>query len=244
MTTSTDLLPVSVTLRGNVGPGTADYARSKVHTALEDVGGSVRNVSVVLDWQRNPALLCPARAEASADIDGTLIRAKSVRPTMQEAIDELEDRLRRRVRQVEENRRSHHRRHRSTRHEWRHGDRPRPIPAFCFRPIEEREIVRHKAHVATALTPDEASYEMELLDHDFFLFYNLETGSPAVLRRVEPHTYAVDSLPPELSEAQARERLEMAGDSMVFFIDAGSGEARVLYLRHDGHYGSITLVKS
>jgi len=103
--------------------------------------------------------------------------------------------------------------------------------------------VRYKAHPDIALTPDEATYEMELLDHDFYLFHDVETGSPALLRRVEPQVYEVDARPPTLTEAQARSRLDVAGEPFVFYVDAESGQGRVLYLRYDGHYGSISLMR-
>lgn len=239
MTVMTKPLSVAVTHRGNVGPGIAKYARAKVAAVLEDVRGPVLDAHVVLDWHRDPAVHRPALAEVSVDLNGTQIRAMSVRPTMQEAVDEMEDRLRRRIRRFED--------HELLRH--RHpgvvarGDRGRPASAHFKRPVDEREIVRYKAHPGVALTPDEATYEMELLDHDFYLFHDAETGGPALLRRVDPHAYTVDALPPTLTEAQARSRLDVAGEPLVFYVDAKTGEARVLYLRYDGHYGSISLAR-
>lgn len=244
MTTMTKPLAVTVTLRGNVGPGAARYARTKIATVLEEIREPVLDAHVVLDWHRDPARKRPALAEVGVDVNGTMIRAMSVRPTMQEAVDELEERLRRRIRRLENRERARHRHAPSGEHQWRHGDPPRPTYAHFARPVDEREIVRHKAHPDIELSSEEAIYEMEMLDHDFYLFRDAETGSPAVLRRVEPHSYAVDALPPSLTEAQARARLDASGEPMVFYIDAESGEARVLYLRYDGHYGSIALVRT
>ena len=43
-----------------------------------------------------------------------------------------------------------------------------------------------------------------------------------------------------MTEAQAVEHLDLAGDPFVFHLDPGTGRGRVLYRRYDGHYGLIT----
>ena len=42
---------------------------------------------------------------------------------------------------------------------------------------EETQIVRTKQFVAQPMSPDEAVEQMELLGHDFFVFYNVENSS-------------------------------------------------------------------
>ena len=44
-------------------------------------------------------------------------------------------------------------------------------------PEEETQIVRTKQFVAQPMSPDEAVEQMELLGHDFFVFYNVENSS-------------------------------------------------------------------
>ena len=43
-----------------------------------------------------------------------------------------------------------------------------------------------------------------------------------------------------MTEEQAVEHLDLAGDAFVFHLDPGTGRGRVLYRRYDGHYGLIT----
>jgi ribosomal subunit interface protein len=43
-----------------------------------------------------------------------------------------------------------------------------------------------------------------------------------------------------MTEEQAVEHLDLAGDPFVFHLDPGTGRGRVLYRRYDGHYGLIT----
>lgn len=245
---------VEVTLRGKVGGYAGDNARDKVARALAVARRPVRRTHVVLEWRHDPALTRPAVAEVSADVDGTVLRAKAAAPTMQEAVDELERRLRRRLVQLQERDREAHRwTGRAGEHEWRHGDLPRqPLPYFP-RAEEDREVVRRKAFAGAAMTVDEAAYEMDLLDHDFFLFRDTGSGDPALVRRLPEGSYAVQGAdpsgasaaseppPPRLTDAEARTRLAADGEPFVFYVEPGSGEGRVIYHRYDGHYGLVAL---
>lgn len=53
------------------------------------------------------------------------------------------------------------------------------------------QIVRTKEHPATPMTVDEALYEMELVGHDFFLFYDKETERPSVVYRRRAYDYGL-----------------------------------------------------
>ena len=55
-------------------------------------------------------------------------------------------------------------------------------------------VVREKTHPATAMTLDQALYEMELVGHDFYLYVDKETRRPAVVYRRRGYDYGVISL--------------------------------------------------
>jgi hypothetical protein len=117
-----------------------------------------------------------------------------------------------------------------------------------------------KTFALQPMTSDEAAYEMDLLDHDFYLFTNLETGADAVIyrrqgggyglvgklgerEREREHTVArlaAGGPPPTLRLERARESLDLTGGRFVFYLDPADGRGRVLYRRYDGHYGLIT----
>jgi len=125
------------------------------------------------------------------------------------------------------------------------------------RPAETREVVRRKTFATEPMTVDEAAWEMELLDHDFFLYTDLGSDQAALVRRLPEGGYEVQGAPgptavahatadvvlgpppPSLSEQEARSRLEADGETFVFYLEPGTGEGRVLYRRYDGHYGLI-----
>ena len=55
-------------------------------------------------------------------------------------------------------------------------------------------IVRKKQFVMHPMTPDEAALKLDLLQHDFFLFTNSETGCASVLyRREDGHLGLIDA---------------------------------------------------
>lgn len=53
------------------------------------------------------------------------------------------------------------------------------------------QIVRTKEHTATPMTVDDALYEMELVGHDFFLFYDQSTDRPSVVYRRHAYDYGL-----------------------------------------------------
>ncbi len=56
------------------------------------------------------------------------------------------------------------------------------------------QIVKTKQFVVSPLSPDDAALQMDLLQHDFFLFTNVETGRAAVIyRREDGHLGLIDS---------------------------------------------------
>jgi ribosome-associated translation inhibitor RaiA len=257
MSVATRSVPVQVTLRGNVGSGIVPYARTKVQRALGPGRNPVTRAHLVLDWRRDPAIERPALAEATVDVDGTVVRATSVAQTMVEAVDDLESRLRRQLVQLEDRTRTRHRWTALAReHEWRHGDLPRRRAAHFPRPVESREVVRRKSFTGAPMTVDEAAFEMDLLDHDFFVFTDVDTGGPALVHRLDGGSYGVqgaaprpgatpeaavvwEPAPPTLTDDEARARLDVDDEPFVFYLDEATGEGRVIYVRYDGHYGIV-----
>ncbi|GAA1745596.1 ribosome hibernation-promoting factor, HPF/YfiA family [Luedemannella helvata] len=70
------------------------------------------------------------------------------------------------------------------------------------KPADEQEvddqpwhIAREKVHPAEPMTIDDALFEMELVGHDFYLFFDKETSRPSVVyRRRKGYDYGVISL--------------------------------------------------
>jgi ribosomal subunit interface protein len=56
---------------------------------------------------------------------------------------------------------------------------------------EPGRVVRTKEHPAKPMTVDDALYEMELVGHDFFLFYDKATEQPSVVYRRHAYDYGL-----------------------------------------------------
>jgi ribosomal subunit interface protein len=59
---------------------------------------------------------------------------------------------------------------------------------------EPGRIVRIKEHPATPMSVDDALYEMELVGHDFFLFYDKHSERPSVVYRRRAYDYGLIQL--------------------------------------------------
>jgi cold shock CspA family protein/ribosome-associated translation inhibitor RaiA len=246
------------------GPVTDDaiaYAWERLDTVISRIDEPVLFVRLKLSIAADPARAKPALAQVTVDVDGDLVRSHVAAHDPHEAVDLLQRRLRDQL----EHR--HNRRlalHRSSGvpepGEWRHGDLPSDRPPFFPRERGDRQLVRHKTFAVDELTPDEAAFDMELADFQFYLFRDLASGEDAVLERLPggefrltrlhpsdadpgPTAIAIDiatTVPASLTVPEAIDRLDAAHEPFVFFANAATGQGNVVYRRYDGHYGLIT----
>jgi ribosome-associated translation inhibitor RaiA len=250
---------VVVTTRGLVAPPDVGYVERKVRARLAESGDPAPSARVVLTAHEDPARERAASAKAGLDLhDGRTLRAHAAAATMHEAIDALDARLRRRVAVAEHEIGDDRRRLRpDAEGDWQRGQVPTTRPSYFPRPVEEREIVAHKEYSYGPMTVDEAADDLERLDHDFYLFENLETGEDDLIARVpggyelhEPSASCplseravsmrpspVRPVPLELDAA--REALDLSEEPFLFFLAPRDHRGRVLYRRYDGHYGLI-----
>ena len=250
---------VTVHATGAVTSTERAYAARKVEHLLKVAPGPVLFAKVDLVAETDPARERPAIVKAEFDVNGRLVRAHMAAATMFEAIDLLESRLRQRLDRVAHYEEAKRLRHRGDdEHVWRHADATPPRPSYFPRPVEDRQVVRHKSFSPGESTPDEAAADLELLDHDFYLFTNIETGEDNVLVRLPDAEYELIEPTPTCSlEEQAAvirrsplrpaamsiedavDLLNLGDERFVFFIDLDRRRGRVLYRRYDGHYGLI-----
>lgn len=252
---------LQVTTRGEVGEADKDYALEKIERILPRKTARVLHARLKLQQEANPALERPSIAEISVDVNGRIVRAHVAARQMAEAIDLLEDRLKRQLTNLNERFETQKKRGaQGAGGEWRHGDLPARRAEYFNRPSEEREVVRRKTFAVEPITIDEAAFDLEMLDHDFYLFTDAESGQDSLICRdleggyvlysTKPSTIpdgpnAVevkisDLEPPRLDEDSAIERLNETDEPFIFYVDSVTGRGNVAYLRYDGHYGLIT----
>ncbi|GAA2673212.1 sigma 54 modulation/S30EA ribosomal C-terminal domain-containing protein [Actinoplanes palleronii] len=250
---------IEVVTHGRVPADLVAYARHKVLQACRHTRRPIPHVRLKLSYCEDTRVSRPARAQANVDLDGRLLRGEVTAPTMREAVDLLEDRLRRRLSRAAR----HWEARRGSRpgpEGWRHGSAGRHPLAHFPRPAQERQVVRHKSYEPARTTPDEAVFDMDLLDYDVHLFTDETTGQDAVVYRAGPTGYRLARLrpadrpapatavpltvsnrpAPRLTLAEAVDRLNLTDQPFLFFADVTEGRGRLLYHRYDGHYGLIT----
>lgn len=253
---STPPAPVQVTSRGDVPDAMRHYAEEKVGAVYRYTTEPVLSARVVLTLSHDPARQRPAVVEASVDYDAARVRAQAAASEMHAAIEMVAERLQRAILQHHQRELTRHRWIAAPEaHEWRHGNLPARHLDHFRRPFHEREVVRRKTFGLTPMTVDEAAFDMDQLDYEFYLYVDVGSGHDALVHRTPGGGYAVrgdvarptgtatevdyEGPAPSYDEQEARAHLDLAGEPFVFYIDRETGRGRVLYVRYDGHYGLL-----
>jgi ribosomal subunit interface protein len=173
---------------------------------LEKYDNRIIRVEVEVCKEPNPRLAEQSvRLEITIRSKGPVIRAEAAAEDKMAALDKAVARLSAQARKASDRRRIH----RGTRtpvslaqamaamplSEGEPGDgngsplarKEGPITVIGDGPL----VVREKSHPAEPMGVDDALYEMELVGHDFFLFIDKETSSPAVVYRRKGYNYGV-----------------------------------------------------
>ncbi len=166
------------------------YAREKVGRIARffDDSGSDTRVEVELLHERNPANPVPEVADATLFVGGTVLKAREESADMYASIDLMSDKLERQVK-----------RYRGRQLDRWHGQRERHLQEEAPRPLVveeeadevEARIVRTKQFQMKPMSPEEATLQMELLDHAFFVFTNADTGEINVVYRRRDGNYGL-----------------------------------------------------
>jgi putative sigma-54 modulation protein len=123
--------------------------------------------------------------------NGTILRAEDRSDDIFTAIDTVLDKMYRQI--------ARYKGKRQNRWKGAGAPMPEPLPVELEEEVEEPEprIVRFKRFLMTPMLPEEAVEQMELLGHDFFVFFNGDEGEINVLYRRQDGTYGV--IQPELA---------------------------------------------
>ena len=239
-----------------IDDATVAYAKRKVRAAIRAAAAPVVFGRIKIKYEPHRSVERPAVVSVTLDLDGYLFRAHAAGRTAAEAVDLVEQRLHRQLLDAHERIVFLRRRRTGTASPggWRHGDMPTARPAFP-QPPQEREVTVRKRFSLGRCTPEDAAVRMEMLDHDFYLFVDSDTGREAVVCRAPDGAYRLSRVrgedepgdvpefrtgprPPKLTVESAAERLNETGEPFLFFVDERS-RGSVLYRRPDGHYGLV-----
>ncbi len=185
-----------------VTPALQDYANEKiehVHKLLQQRKiDEVTRVELELQVEKNPSIPDPCIAEATVFTRGPVIRARESSTDMYAAIDLVSDKLVRRVKKY------HDKVHGKTRHGHEKIVVPTepapelaPVAAVAIadeisgepdRAGDNGRIVKTKQFALKPMSVHEATLQLELIGHDFFVFTNAESNrTNVVYRRNDGH---------------------------------------------------------
>jgi putative sigma-54 modulation protein len=163
------------------------YAWEKVERVARFVDDerTASRAEVELIHERNRAVSEPEVAEATLFINGSVLKASEASEDMYASIDRMSDKLERQVkrfrgRQIDR---------------WQGQLKNRPDETQPFVVEEEVEIetriVRTKQFQMKPMSAEEAVLQLELLDHDFYVFTSADTGDINVVYRRRDGNYGL-----------------------------------------------------
>ena len=179
--------------------------REHVHSKLERIdkfGIPLRRVDVEVSKEANPRLADRAfEVELTTRANGSVIRAEAAAPDKYAALDIAYGRLEQRLRRAADKTRYHRHGAESTRSPRAAGFDNLEVPAVEDEVEVDLDsdtvweqgplVVREKTHETVPMSVEQAVTEMEMIGHDFFLFIDERTGTPAVVYRRRGFDYGL-----------------------------------------------------
>ena len=159
------------------------YAEEKL-AKLERQLADPTQVELELAVEHNPSIAANHIAEATIWTKGPTLRARESASSYEASIDRLVEKLERQVKRYREKRSRREAGRRAN------GKGPEEAPDFTAEQLE-RMIVKSKQFDLQALSPDEATLQLELVGHDFFVFRNEASGKTNVVYRRRDGAYGL-----------------------------------------------------
>jgi len=152
---------------------------------------NITEVRVELSMEGTKAAQDRQVCQLTVRSNGAILRAEDRSEDMFTAIDTVLDKMYRQI--------GRYKGKRQNRWKGAGAAAPEPLPVELEEESEEPEprIVRFKRFLMTPMLPEEAVEQMELLGHNFFVFFNGDDGEINVLYRRKDDTYGV--IQPELA---------------------------------------------
>jgi len=158
-----------------------EYVHQKIEKAVNHFQNLTNEVDVHLSVARNPRISTKQAAEVTIYANGSVIRAEESSENLYASIDLVADKIARQLRKYKERRQD-----KKTHSQFKPsvpveaqpvvvdliGDRTPELPS---------EVVRTKYFAMPLMTIAEALEQLQLVDHDFYMFRNAETGEINVI---------------------------------------------------------------
>ena len=179
-----------------ITPALRDYTQTKLERATSHFGDAVREADVHLSVARNPRV--PQQtAEVTVFANGTVIRAQERSENLYASIDLAAGKLARQLRRWKERHSDHHHSHGHSASHTPSTDAVNDASPVEDSLLQGREAelpnpgVRRKYFAMPPMSLDEARRQLDLIDHDFYLFREKDSDQLQVIYRRNHGGYGV-----------------------------------------------------
>ena len=154
-----------------------DYVHEKLSRLQHHYENVIKGheIKVKLSVAKNPRIANNNITEVTIFLDGKIVRSEEASEDMYASIDLVVDKLNR---QIDKYKTKHYR-------SYQHKSRPIPNPELSGKLIEtengknsmqDGKIIKLKKFKLHPMTPEEAADQLDLIEHDFYLFINSRTN--------------------------------------------------------------------
>jgi putative sigma-54 modulation protein len=158
-----------------------DYVHQKIEKAVAHFDYLLTEVDVHLSVARNPRINPTKQlAEVTLYVNGSVVRAQESSENLYASIDLVADKIARQLRKYKEKRRD--RKREPVKTSVALADQPVVSDLNQQREPElPKDVVRMKYFAMPAMSIEEALAQLEIIDHDFYMFRNAETDEINVI---------------------------------------------------------------
>jgi putative sigma-54 modulation protein len=169
-----------------------EYAEKKIKK-IEEFFGNIQKAELTLDYRKIENKSKSNVTEITVWASGKILRATSGESDMYASIDTAVDKIERQIEKYKDKLKHEKRRYSEKMKEFTREELPERLTPK--EPLS-LSIVKVKRFALTPLNPEDASQEMELLGHDFYMFLNAKTNEINTIYRRRSGNYGL--IEPEL----------------------------------------------
>lgn len=150
-----------------------EYVSQKIDKAVNHFKSMTTEVDVNLSVARNPRIISSQSAEVTIYANGAVIRAEERSENLYASIDLVADKIARKLRKFKERKSAKV----TPKTAVAVTEQPAlPLPDQNRTPELPAQVIRNKYFTMPPMSVDEALEHLEMVDHDFFVFRNKESG--------------------------------------------------------------------